>query len=81
MPYGRFLAAAKTLRYDIELLVQEFGVGFETVCHRLSSLQRPSARGVPFFMRVDRDGNISMSVGDRFSLVPNRRDLPAVECL
>jgi len=35
-------------------------VGFETVCHRLSTLQRPGARGVPFFfIRVDRAGNIS----------------------
>ncbi|MGQ0683436.1 short-chain fatty acyl-CoA regulator family protein [Bradyrhizobium sp.] len=60
MPYSRFLDAAKTLRYDIDLLGQEFGVGFETVCHRLSTLQRPSARGVPFFfIRVDRAGNIS----------------------
>jgi len=60
MPYGRFLAAAKALRYDIDELGQQFGVGFETVCHRLSTLQRPSARGVPFFfIRVDRAGNIS----------------------
>lgn len=60
MPYGRFLTAAKTHRHDIELLSQEFGVGFETVCHRLSTLQRPSARGIPFFfIRVDRAGNIS----------------------
>jgi len=60
MPYRRFLADAKKLRYDIDLLGQEFGVGFETVCHRLSTLQRPSERGVPFFfIRVDRAGNIS----------------------
>lgn len=60
MPYGRFLAAAKMHRYDIEVLGQEFDVGFETICHRLSTLQRPSARGVPFFfIRVDRAGNIS----------------------
>jgi XRE family transcriptional regulator, fatty acid utilization regulator len=60
MPYGRFLTAAKRQRYDIELLGQEFGVGFETICHRLSTMQRPSARGVPFFfIRVDRAGNIS----------------------
>ncbi|KAI5930734.1 Tyrosine-protein kinase STYK1 [Manis javanica] len=32
----------------------------ETVCHRLSTLQRPGAPGVPFFfVRVDRAGNIS----------------------
>jgi predicted transcriptional regulator len=37
-----------------------FGVGYETVCHRLSTLQRTEARGVPFFfIRVDRAGNIS----------------------
>ncbi len=60
LPYGRFLAAAEKLRYDIDRLGRRFGVGFETVCHRLSTLQRPDARGVPFFfVRVDRAGNIS----------------------
>lgn len=60
LPYGDFLSAAESLRYDIELLGQRFGVGFETVCHRLSTLQRPGAPGVPFFfVRVDRAGNIS----------------------
>ena len=60
LPYGRFLAAAEGLHYDIELLAQRFGVSFETVCHRLSTLQRPSARGIPFFfVRVDRAGNFS----------------------
>jgi XRE family transcriptional regulator, fatty acid utilization regulator len=60
LPYGDFLAAAEAERYDIERLGEIFGVGFETVCHRLSTLQRPGARGVPFFfVRVDRAGNIS----------------------
>ncbi|MEG0922957.1 MAG: short-chain fatty acyl-CoA regulator family protein [Comamonas sp.] len=60
LPYGIFLQAAESLRYDIELLAQRFGVGFETVCHRLSTLQRAEAPGVPFFfIRVDRAGNIS----------------------
>ena len=60
LPYGEFLQAAEQWRYDIELLAQRFGVGFETVCHRLSTLQRPGAPGVPFFfVRVDRAGNIS----------------------
>ncbi len=60
MPYGKFLGAANELRYDIDLLGQEFGVGFETICHRLSTLQRQAERGVPFFfIRVDRAGNIS----------------------
>jgi hypothetical protein len=60
LPYGRFLAAAQTLRHDIALLARRFGVSFETVCHRLSTLQRREARGLPFFfIRVDRAGNIS----------------------
>lgn len=60
LPYGDFLQAAEALRHDIDLLGQRFGVGFETVCHRLSTLQRPGAPGVPFFfVRVDRAGNIS----------------------
>jgi XRE family transcriptional regulator, fatty acid utilization regulator len=60
LPYGEFLAAAEVEQYDIERLEARFGVGFETVCHRLSTLQRPGARGVPFFfVRVDRAGNIS----------------------
>ncbi|KAF1697260.1 Cro/Cl family transcriptional regulator [Pseudoxanthomonas jiangsuensis] len=60
MPYGPFLAAAEASGYDIEWLAQRFGVGFESVCHRLSTLQRPGAHGLPFcFIRVDRAGNVS----------------------
>ncbi|WP_338701005.1 MULTISPECIES: short-chain fatty acyl-CoA regulator family protein [Bradyrhizobium] len=60
LPYALFLEQAEQRRYDVELLTQQFDVGFETICHRLSTLQRPSARGVPFFfIRVDRAGNIS----------------------
>lgn len=60
LPYRRFLDAAETLRYDIDLLCHRFGVGYETIAQRLSTLQRPGARGVPFFfVRVDRAGNIS----------------------
>jgi len=60
LPYRRFLAEAEAVRYDIELLSQRFRVSFETVCHRLSTMQRPDARGIPFFfVRVDRAGNIS----------------------
>ncbi|WP_315835986.1 short-chain fatty acyl-CoA regulator family protein [Bradyrhizobium prioriisuperbiae] len=60
LPYTQFLEAAEQRRYDIDLLGHQFGVGFETVCHRLSTLQRPGARGISFFfIRVDRAGNIS----------------------
>jgi XRE family transcriptional regulator, fatty acid utilization regulator len=60
LPYRTFLQTAEALRYDIDQLARRFEVGFETICHRLSTLQRPEARGVPFiFVRTDRAGNIS----------------------
>lgn len=60
LPYQQFLEQAEQLHYDVELLGGFFDVGFETVCHRLSTLQRPGAQGIPFFfIRVDRAGNIS----------------------
>jgi len=64
MPYDAFRQAAQALRHDVEALATRFGVSFEQVCHRLSTLQRSSARGVPFFfLRTDPAGN----VGKRFS--------------
>jgi hypothetical protein len=60
MPYNRFLEAARTTRYDINVLQHRFGVSFEQVCHRLTTLRRKGAEGVPFHLiRVDRAGNIS----------------------
>ena len=60
MPYQAFHAAAETLNYDVHVLAQRFNAGFEQVCHRLTTLQRPNARGVPFFLlRVDNAGNVS----------------------
>lgn len=60
MPYEAFLRAAEDLRYDVELLADRFRVRWEQVCHRLTTLRRPGAEGVPFYMmRVDLAGNIS----------------------
>lgn len=60
LPYTAFFEAAERLRYDVEVLAEHFGVGYETVAHRLSTLQRKGMRGVPFiFVRVDKAGNIS----------------------
>ncbi|MEU9731604.1 short-chain fatty acyl-CoA regulator family protein [Streptomyces sp. NPDC048002] len=60
LPYRAFHTAAEEYRYDIERLTDHYGLGYETVCHRLSTLQRPRLRGVPFsFVRVDRAGNMS----------------------
>jgi predicted transcriptional regulator/DNA-binding XRE family transcriptional regulator len=60
MPYEAFLDAVRTLRHDVEAVAARFAVSFEQACQRLSSLQRPGARGVPFFfLRVDPAGNVS----------------------
>lgn len=59
MPYAAFLGAARELRHDVEALAARFGVSFEQACHRLTTLQRDGARGVPFFfLRVDPAGNV-----------------------
>jgi predicted transcriptional regulator/transcriptional regulator with XRE-family HTH domain len=60
LPYQAFRDSSEATRYDIGLLQRRFRVSYETIAHRLSTLQRPRARGVPFFLvRVDRAGNIS----------------------
>jgi predicted transcriptional regulator/transcriptional regulator with XRE-family HTH domain len=60
LPYRRFLTEAQRMRYDIDRLSAYFGVSFEQVCHRLSTMQRPGMPGVPFyFMKVDMAGNIA----------------------
>lgn len=60
MPYERFHAAAEESRYDIPLLVARFGMSFEQVAHRLTTLGRSGARGVPFFLlKIDAAGQIS----------------------
>lgn len=60
LPYEAFRTAAHDLRHDIDLLSLRFQTSFEQTCHRLSTLQRPGLRGVPFyFVRVDPAGNIT----------------------
>ncbi|MHA7666072.1 acetate metabolism transcriptional regulator RamB [Mycolicibacterium sp. HS_4_1] len=60
LPYGQFHAVAEEFRYDVERLSAYHAVSYETIAHRLSTLQRPSMRGVPLsFVRVDRAGNMS----------------------
>jgi predicted transcriptional regulator/transcriptional regulator with XRE-family HTH domain len=60
MPYEAFLAAARDVRYDIELLEHRFRASFEQVCHRLTTLRRRGHEGVPFdLVRVDIAGNLS----------------------
>ena len=60
LPYRAFLEAAQKTRHDLERLADLFGASIEQVAHRLSTLQRPGAKGVPFFfVRVDQAGTIT----------------------
>ncbi|MCA8868398.1 MAG: DUF2083 domain-containing protein [Rhodobacteraceae bacterium] len=60
LPYSAFLEQARETRHDLERLSERFGASLEQVAHRLSTLQRPGAKGVPFFfVRVDQAGTIT----------------------
>lgn len=60
MPYQKFLATAQETRHDLDRLSRAFGASIEQVAHRLSTLQRAGAQGVPFFfVRVDQAGTIT----------------------
>ncbi|MEO6300774.1 MAG: short-chain fatty acyl-CoA regulator family protein [Paracoccaceae bacterium] len=65
MPYAVFQRACVDYRYDIDRVGRRFGASFEQVCHRMTTLQRPGALGIPLHLvRTDIAGNISK----RFSL-------------
>ena len=65
MPYKLFYKECMDQRYDFELLQNTFATSFEQVAHRVTCLQDPNMRGIPFHMlRTDVAGNISK----RFSL-------------
>lgn len=60
MPYNAFLKACEDTRYDVDLLSHRFGTSFEQTAHRLTTLQKPDAKGIPFFfLRIDAAGNVS----------------------
>ena len=60
MPYDSFLNAAIESKYDLEQLTNRFSASFEQICHRLTTLNKPNARGIEFFfLRVDEAGHIS----------------------
>jgi predicted transcriptional regulator/plasmid maintenance system antidote protein VapI len=65
MPYEDFLNSAKKYKYDVEILMHHYAASFEQITHRLTNLQRPDNKGVPFhFLKTDIAGNVSK----RFSL-------------
>jgi predicted transcriptional regulator len=60
MPYDAFLQTAESTAYDIDGISARFATSYEQTCHRLTTLQRPGAQGVPFFfLRVDKAGNVT----------------------
>jgi predicted transcriptional regulator/transcriptional regulator with XRE-family HTH domain len=60
MPYDTFRRSAREFRHDIDRLALHYQASFEQTCHRLSTMQRDGARGLPiFFCRVDMAGNIT----------------------
>ncbi|WP_102960769.1 helix-turn-helix domain-containing protein [Mangrovicella endophytica] len=66
MPYAPFQTAAERCGYDVTVLASRFGVSFEQAAQRLTTLQRASAPGIPFFlMEVDHAGNRIRRVGAR----------------
>lgn len=60
LPYQAFFEQADLLRHDLELMGGHFQASIEQIAHRLSTLQRPELKGIPFFFaRVDQAGNIT----------------------
>jgi len=58
LPYDSFLEDAVACRYDIEVLRQRYTASFEQVAHRLITLQRRGAEGIPFaFLRSNPAGH------------------------
>lgn len=67
MPYDAIYKLAEETKYDIDRLGTHFAVSFEQVSHRLTTLQRKGAQGVPFFfLRIDNAGNVTK----RFNATP-----------
>jgi len=48
MPYQDIFKEAERTKYDVDRLAASFGVSFEQVCHRLTTLQRKGSEGVGF---------------------------------
>jgi hypothetical protein len=71
-PYERFLHDAEASAYDIDHLRQAYYASFEQVAHRMVSLRRPGAEGVPFgFLRSDPAGRLTKHFPLPGLLLPN----------
>lgn len=64
MPYTPFREAAQRVKYDIDVLRSRFNVSFEQAACRLTTLQKPGAPGIAFFLQeVDQAGYRLRSFG------------------
>jgi len=71
-PYEAFLADARALRYDVDALSERYNASFEQIAHRLVTLRRAGAAGVPFgFLRADPAGRLSKHFPLPGLLLPN----------
>lgn len=60
MPYRSFLDDAEARLYDIDVLSHIYTASFEQVAHRLVTLRRKGAEGVPFgFLRAEPAGRLT----------------------
>lgn len=72
LPYERILLDAERERYDVDALGQLYTASFEQVAHRLVTLRRPGAEGVPFgFIRSDPAGRLTKHFPLPGLLLPN----------
>lgn len=59
-PYEQFRSDAERLRYDIEALSETYNASFEQIAHRLVTLRRKGAEGIPLgFLRADPAGRLT----------------------
>lgn len=71
-PYARALADAEACAYDVDQLRHIYHASFEQVAHRLVTLRRPGAEGIPFgFLRSDPAGRLTKHFPLPGLLLPN----------
>ncbi|MCF6327280.1 MAG: short-chain fatty acyl-CoA regulator family protein [Devosiaceae bacterium] len=71
-PYDLFLRKAQQSSYDVEYLAQYFNASFEQIAHRLVTLRKPGAQGIPFgFLRADPSGFLTKQFPLPGLLMPN----------
>ena len=83
LPYRQFHDVAENFRYDVERLSAFYSVSYETIAHRLSTLQRPVDAGSAVLVHPGGPGrqHVKTPVRHGFSLLLQRRHVPVVERL